>query len=131
MKNLKHAARPQMKSQQGMTMISMAIILVMIGFIALIALRLFPVYLESFKVNSHLETLAATSTTRDMSNREIVQALQKRFSIDDISNVKAENIFVERSKDGDMSIAIEYEVRTPGIGNVDMVVSFLKEVAVN
>ena len=131
MKNLKHAARPQMKSQQGMTMISMAIILVMIGFIALIALRLFPVYLESFKVNSHLETLAATSTTRDMSNREIVQALQKRFSIDDISNVKAENIFVERSKDGDMSIAIEYEVRTPGIGNVDIVVSFLKEVAVN
>ncbi|NOX91852.1 MAG: DUF4845 domain-containing protein, partial [Gammaproteobacteria bacterium] len=61
-------------------------------------------------------------------NTEILSTLNKRFSIDDVKNVTNENIFIERRKDGSMVIAIEYEVRTPALGNVDMVVSFVDEV---
>lgn len=131
MNNLTRTVNPQYKRQQGMTMISMALILAMIAFIVLITLRLFPVYLENWKMNSHLEALALMSTASSMTDGEVVGALMKRFQIDDIERVKSENIFVERDKSGVMAIAVEYEVRTPGLGNVEMVVSFVNEVAVN
>lgn len=118
------------KRQQGMTLISTILIIVMVGFIGLIGLRLFPVYLENFKVSSHLQQLASDANTGKLSDSEIVQALSKRFSIDDVTNVKPENIFVEREA-GAINIAVEYEVRTAGIANVEMVASFIEEVTVN
>lgn len=130
MKQLNQAIKP-LKKQQGMTMISMAVLIVMIGFIGLIGLRLFPVYMENWKMSSHLDAIAEMSTTGSMSNAEITKALLRRFDIDDIENIKAEHIFVERPEKGKMIIAVEYEVRTPGMGNVEMVVSFAKEVNVN
>ncbi len=114
--------------QQGLTAISVILILAMIGFFATIAIRLFPIYMEHFNVASHLESLAEESGITKKTNSEILNTLSKRFSIDDVKNVTNENIFIERNKDGSMLIAIEYEVRTPALGNVDMVVSFVDEV---
>lgn len=130
MNQLNQTIKP-LKKQHGMTMISMAILIVMIGFIGLIGLRLFPVYMENWKMSSHLDAIAEVSTTGSMTNAEVTKALLKRFDIDDIENIKAEHIFIERPEKGKMVIAIEYEVRTPGIGNVEMVVSIAKEVDVN
>jgi len=114
--------------QQGLTAISVVLILAMIGFFAMIAIRLFPIYMENFSVVSHLESLATEAGITEKTNNEILNTLNKRFSIDDVKNVKNENVFIERNKDGSMLIAIEYEVRTPALGNVDMLVSFIEEV---
>ena len=119
------------KQQKGMTAIAMALILAMIGFFALLAIRLFPIYMEHFSVTSHLNSLAEDASIKGKSNKEILSTLKKRFDIDDVKNVKSENIFITRNKDKSMLIEVEYEVRTPGIGNVDMVVSFLDEVVVD
>ncbi|MCF6338266.1 MAG: DUF4845 domain-containing protein [Gammaproteobacteria bacterium] len=114
--------------QQGLTAISVVLILAMIGFFATIAIRLFPIYMEHFSVVSHLESLTEEADITEKTNGEILSTLNKRFSIDDVKNVTDENIFIERNKDGSMLIAIEYEVRTPALGNIDMVVSFVDEV---
>jgi len=114
--------------QQGLTAISVVVILAMIGFFAMIAIRLFPIYMEHFSVTSHLKSLSEEAGITEKSNSEILKTLSKRFSIDDVKNVTDDNIFIERNKDGSMLIAIEYEVRTPALGNVDMVVSFVDEV---
>lgn len=119
------------KQQKGMTAIAMALILAMIGFFALLAIRLFPIYMEHFSVVSHLNSLAEDVSTKDKSNQEILSTLNKRFDIDDVKNVKSENIFITRNKDKSMLIEVEYEVRTPAVGNVDMLVSFLDEVVVD
>jgi len=117
--------------QQGLTAISVVLILAMIGFFAMIAIRLFPIYVEHFSVVSHLESLAEETGITKKTNGEILSTLNKRFSIDDVKNVTDENIFIERNKDGSMLIAIEYEVRTPALGNIDMVVSFVDEVTLD
>jgi len=114
--------------QQGVTTIAVILILAMIGFFAMIAIRLFPVYMEHFSVTSHLKSLSEEAGITEKTNSEILNTLNKRFSIDDVKNVTDENVFIERNKDGSMLIAIEYEVRTPALGNVDMVVSFVDEV---
>ena len=48
----------QWKNQKGMTGIAIAGLLILGAFLALIAMRLFPVYLEHMSVTSHLENLA-------------------------------------------------------------------------
>ena len=119
------------KKQEGITGIAIAAILVMIAIFALIAMRLFPVYMEHFSVTTHLENLAADGETKKLSDREILGKLQKTFQIDNVDNVKNEDIFIERLEGGDMKITIEYEVRTPGLGNVDLVAVFSDEAEVN
>jgi len=119
------------KKQDGMTAIAIAAILIMIAFFALIAMRLFPVYMEHFSVTTHLENLAADGETKNLSDEEIWGKLQKTFQIDNVNNVKNENIIIERLEGGGMTVTIEYEVRTPGLGNVDLVAVFSDEVEVN
>ncbi len=121
----------QWKKQEGMTGIGVAVILGMIAFFALIALRLFPIYMEHFSVTTHLENLSSEGVVKGKNNTEIMTKLMKSFQIDDVKNVKREHVFIERKKGGGMTIAIEYEVRTSGVGNVDMVVSFSDEVEIN
>ncbi|HEC18094.1 MAG TPA: DUF4845 domain-containing protein [Gammaproteobacteria bacterium] len=117
--------------QQGLTAIAIVLILAMVGFLALIIIRLFPIYMEHFSVASHLENLSKEAGIKKMTNAEILSTLNKRFTIDDVNHVTNDNIFIERNKDGSLVIAIEYEVRTPAVANVDMVVSFVDEVEVN
>ncbi len=121
----------QWSKQEGMTGIGIAVILGMIAFFALIAMRLFPVYMEHFSVTTHLENLATDSTMKNKTDRQVLSKLNKSFQIDDVKNVNNEHIFIERNKDGSMKVSIEYEVRTPGIGNVEMMVSFSDEVEIN
>lgn len=117
--------------QQGLTAIALVLILAMIGFFAMIAIRLFPIYLEHFSVVKHLENVSKETGIKGKSDKDILDTLNKRFQIDDVKHVTNENVFIEREKGGAMTIAIEYEVRTPAVANVEMVVSFVDEVEVN
>ena len=116
------------RHQKGMTGIAMAVVLVVVAFFAMLVLRLFPIYMEHFSVTSHLKSLSSEVGMSKKTNSEIISSLLKRFSIDDVKNVKNEHIFIEREKGSSVTVAIEYEVRTPTISNIDMVVSFTDEV---
>lgn len=115
--------------QRGVTAIAMALILVLVAFFALIFIRLAPIYIEHFSVSSHLQRLAADIHTSELSDKEILDTLRKRFDIDDVDHVDDEDITIDRES-GPIKITIEYEVRTPALGNVDMIVSFYDEVTV-
>jgi len=117
--------------QRGVTGITMILIVALVAFFSLIAIRLFPIYLEHFKVSSHLQNLAAEEGVGKLSDNEIRKTLARRFDIDDVEHVRAEDIFIEHPDRNTTIIAIEYEIRTPAFGNVDMVVSFVDEIEVN
>lgn len=118
-----------MRRQKGMTAIGMAIILGLVAFFALLALRLVPVYIEGFKVKSHVKNLAEDSATKSMNNGEILSTVKKRFQLDDVTNVSANDLVIDR-KGNTITISLEYEVRTPAFGNIDMVVTFSEEAVV-
>lgn len=109
--------------QKGITAIAMVIILVLVAFFALITIRLAPIYIEDFSVSSHLRRLAADQETRSLTDKQIYETLSKRFDIDDVKHVTEDDIIIDRQS-GPMTITIEYEVRTPALGNVDMVAVF-------
>jgi hypothetical protein len=109
--------------QFGLTPVSIVVLLLVGAFFIMLALRLVPMYLENFKVSSHLEKLAKDPESRNLSEDELIKKLFKRLNIDDVEHVTQENVTVEQSDNG-LVIYIDYEVRSPTIGNVDIVASF-------
>ena len=112
------------KKQQGVTMITIALGMIILAFFVLIAVTVWPVYMENFNVSSHLSRLAEDSSTKSMTKDEIRKSLARRFGIDDVKNVKQEDILITGESGQGYEIEIDYEVRKGLMGNVDLVIFF-------
>jgi len=115
------------KRQRGATLIGWLFVLVMIGAFALVAVRLLPVYMESFTVKQILDELA---TGRDVNTKDraaVLATLTKRLDINNVERVKRENITVQAVANG-LEVTIDYEARVPIVGNLDGVAHFRKQV---
>ena len=116
--------------QSGLTAISIVILLAIGAFFVMLALRLAPIYIENYKVRAHLEKLQKDSENKSLNESDIIKKLFKRFDIDDVDNVSADDVTVEQ-EDKLLVIHVDYEVRTPTIGNVDLVVSFSEKAEIS
>jgi len=120
----------QLKNKQkGLTGISIMVILVVIAFMAIIFLKIMPVYFDSFKVSDVVSSLKEERGLGDKTNNEITTMILKRLDVNMVSDVTKEHIFIEKTKN-DVFIDVEYEVRKQMFGNLDIVVSFKKSVEV-
>ena len=113
------------QKQKGLTGISIMVILVAIAFIAFIFLSIMPVYFDSFKVSDVVSSMKAERGLGDKSGKEITTMILNRLDVNMVSDVTAEHIFVEKTKD-DVFIDVEYEVRKKMFGNLDVIISFKK-----
>lgn len=111
------------KSQQGVTALGMVIILSLIAFFAYLAIRLVPLYIESFKVSSALDSVVKEAGTGGMTSKEIRTSLMRRMQIDDVDNVQAEDVAVV-TQGGHTTITIEYDAVAPMTSNIDVVIYF-------
>lgn len=119
-----------MHRQRGMTPIGWILVLLLIAFFALIALKLIPVYLESFSVATVISDLKDEPGIGSKNASEIINIVKKRLTINNVYGVTADDIFVEKIG-GTMTISAEYEVRKTLLGNVDLCISFNKAVEVD
>ena len=115
--------------QRGMTPIGWVLVFLLIAFFALIALTLVPIYLKSFSVGSVISDLKNEPGISAMTSREITSIVMKRLDVNMVTDVGADDIYVEKVGDT-MTISADYEVRKSMLGNVDIVVSFDKSVEV-
>lgn len=115
--------------QRGMTAIGWLLVLGLIAFLSLTALRLVPVYLEYSKVASVLESLGSQPGISNETKAGIVALVTRRFDVNDIRGVDPKIVKVSKDK-GMMLISIVYERREHLVGNVDVVASFDKKVEV-
>lgn len=67
--------------QRGMTVIGMLLLIVVIGFMLLIAMKVVPMYIEYYTIKSTVESIRKESQLAQMSAPDIQKALQKRFDI--------------------------------------------------
>ena len=114
--------------QRGMTAIGWLIVLVMIGFFVLLALRMVPAYLDFYKVVSTLDALEAES---GFSNpREIRRLLERRFEISYVSVITPADVVI-KPVGGTYTVTAAYEQSEHIAGNVYVVMDFEKVVTVN
>jgi hypothetical protein len=114
----------RLSRQKGMSIIAFLMVFVGVGFIGVIGLKLLPVYLEHFKIQSTLNDLKSVSDIAEQSPDQIMAMLQKRWDINSISRIKAaETVFVEKHM-GYMKIDVIYEAEEHLFANVSAVVKF-------
>lgn len=116
-------ASKNLRNQAGMTYLGMLILLIVIAFFAVVMIKVVPLYLEHFKVKSVLDSLKEESDTAKLPPNEIERRIMSRLDVNDVENVEAQHIKVERSG-GQTVVTIDYEARVPLFANLDVVAGF-------
>ena len=117
------------RRQHGLTMISLVFVVAVVIFLAMGAIKLFPVYMENFSVQSVVNGLADDPDAQGKSPTELRKMIDARFTINDVKRVKGSDFEIKR--DGNAyKVSIDYEERVPFIANIDFVVSFSDSVEV-
>lgn len=110
--------------QAGMTMWSAAFVIAVAVFFLFLLFKLLPPYLEDLKVRTALEGLARESS--GMSPPELVARLEKRFDIDNVTNVRAQELQIQ-SRGRSKVMRIDYEVVVPLAFNISALLEFQHE----
>lgn len=113
-------------AQLGVSMWGFLSLTVLFVFFILLLLKLLPPYLEDAKVRTAVENVAKQPGSGGLGRKEIEQALERRFEIDDVTRVNlAEHLSIERGKDGRGNvIRIQYEVVVPLVYNMSALLQF-------
>lgn len=102
--------------QKGMTFLGYAIVLGIIGFFAVMAMKLAPIYLEYQSVVRIMNNVAQQYPST-APPRTVRDSIQKQFDVNDIDRVKGSDIQIKREK-GTTVISIDYEARTKFAGSL-------------
>ena len=111
------------RKQGGMTLIGFVIVLGVIGFFAYISMKLVPMYSEYYAVKQALKGLQEEPGVGNYDPARIQDLFFRRLYISYAENVKPENVEIERV-DGGWELSVQYEVRKPLMGNLDVVGKF-------
>lgn len=111
------------EKQQGLTFISWLVILIVAGFMVMIALKIIPVYLEHFAVKQSLESLKNEPFVSRKPMTEIRKLLLRRLDMNSINSLGKDEIAIGRTG-GITKVTIKYEERRDVIGNLSLVMTF-------
>ncbi|MDN5849756.1 MAG: DUF4845 domain-containing protein [Nitrococcus sp.] len=112
--------------QEGMTLISWLVIVIGIGVAALVAIRLVPIYIESYTVGSILQTMEGDPGLRKSTRQEVRQTFGKRLDMNNIEHGIRNNLKINKVLGG-LQLIVDYQARVHLLGNLDAVASFRKE----
>jgi hypothetical protein len=119
---------PNLKAQRGATMWSTVTIALMVGFFALMAFKLAPVYLDHGIIRKSMQEIANQQGFKDMTQQQILSAMQKRMMIDNIRGFSSDAFSVSRDRGGEKFIVINYSQKIPIFANISALVEFEEEI---
>lgn len=111
------------RTQRGMTLIGFIIVLGVVGLFAYVAMKLVPMYSEYYAVKQALKGLQQEPGIANRDPAKIQDLFFRRLYISYAENVKPGNVKIERI-DGGWNMRVDYEVRKPLMGNLDVVGKF-------
>jgi len=111
------------KRQEGLTLISLALILGLIGFFTLLVLKIAPIYIDHGKVVSALAALKESTDIETKGEYEVRDNLNKRFTMNYVYDVTKDDIKVIKSGNY-LKVQIEYETVVKLVGNLSVLAEF-------
>ena len=113
------------RKQSGLSLVGFLVVLAVVGFAAYVGMKLFPMYQEYYSVRSAMKGLANEPGVADMDPAKVQDLFFRRLYINYSENVKPQNVKFERTEGG-WKMRVNYEVRRPLVGNLDVVGKFDK-----
>jgi hypothetical protein len=123
------ARRLSPRRQRGLTAISWIFIIAIAVFLGMIGLKLVPIYLQHYTIQTVLRQLPEEPFIGDKGPAEIRKSLIARFKINSIYDFDPNKIKIQKGLRSYL-VDVSYEVREPVMGNVDMLVSFSDSVEI-
>lgn len=118
--------KPLASLQRGMTVIGLVVILGFAGFIAVITMKVVPIYSANFTLSSTLDTLASTAGMHGKPDHEVYKDIERRFNISYVDILQPKDIKIAK-KGGSRYLVVDYEDRRNVLSNLDVVVHFQQE----
>lgn len=115
-----------MKKQQGVALSGLMFWSVVIGLVALTAMRIFPAYFEYWKVKQVTKNVISQASPSSTVG-DLKKAFDRGASIESIS-FPASDLDVSK-QDGRIVISFSYERRVPLFSNVSLVIEFSDSVS--
>ena len=113
-----------MHKQRGMTFIGVVLLVAVIVFVAVIAMKLTPAYLEFMSVKNTMTKISKDPNFGSMSNKEIMDSFLKSAVIEDIKSIDAKDLQIMKDSSGKPLVIAEYQVLVPLMGNVTALLDF-------
>ena len=85
-----------------MTVIGMLLVLILIAFAVLIAMKVIPIYIEYYTIKSTIESIRKEPQLAQMSVQDIHKAIQRRFDVGYVEKVNASDLKIKNAPNGRM-----------------------------
>lgn len=107
------------KYQRGVSLTGLIVVLAIIGFVAIVAMKTVPAYAEYSAVKDAIRAAKdAGGTVRDMQ-----RSFDKNADINDVDAVSGRDLVISKET-GETEISFEYEKRIPVVANVSLLIDF-------
>ncbi|QWT21845.1 DUF4845 domain-containing protein [Bacillus sp. NP157] len=117
-----------MKSRQsGITLIGFAILLLVLGFFAYMAMKLVPSYIEYFGVVKAMNQMSTEGGNDDVEQVRRQLAFKMSFQYVDDSTIKPKDVTIVRTNNAS-EMRVAYDKRIPFLYNIDFLLHFEKSV---
>jgi len=115
--------------QRGITFIGLVLILALVGVLGYAGIRLVPVYLNYMKIARTMQQVAQEFKGENPDPGRIRTALDRHWTIEDISEVGVKDIEIKKEGEG-VVMHVGYDHTVPYLGNVSLTASFDKTVSI-
>lgn len=118
---MKDGKRYRIGAESGVSLSGLIVVLVVLGALALVAIKVTPAFIEYRAVKSAI--VKAKADAGSGSVREIQQAFDKNAGVNDVSSISGRDLVITRDG-GSTEISFAYEKRIPLAGNVSLLLDF-------
>ena len=111
-----------MQKQRGISLVGLIVTLAVIGFLAVMAAKLMPAYIEYFAVKKMFASMEQAGDLK-LSVREIRKSFDTRNTIEDVKSVKGEDLEVTKEA-GETVLSVSWSAKVPLVANVSACLDF-------
>ena len=110
-------------AESGVSLSGLIVVLVVLGALALVAIKVAPALFEYRAVKDSIIKAKAAAGSGNGSVREIQEAFDKNAGVNDVTAIRGRDLVITRDG-GDTEISFAYEKRVPLTGNVSLLFDF-------
>jgi hypothetical protein len=115
--------------QRGLTLVGFLLMLVALIFVAYLAMKIVPIYVNYFSVARAMDGMKDTPGLASRSPMQIRDALYDRLYVSYMDDLTDKNVKITRSNG--VNVRVVYAVRENIMGNLDIIVSFDRSIKLN
>lgn len=114
------------KKQRGMSFLGWVSVLSIVILAFVSGVKLVPVYVEFYSVQSLMEKIAADPSISATNTQGLRGKLDDHLNINGMYTIKREHFSVQAQTDNKnaKALVVDYEVRKPWLGNIDFLMTF-------